>query len=222
MWYIKSMYILSIILFIVSSSIHLYASYRKNRKLRALTKGFILPSLILLYVSKTEQIDMIFILALVFSWLGDLLLIVPGIPTFTAGGISFIASHVLFIVSYVKHINDFKDFIIITVVVAIIYIIITSIMFKHLTKYIPHALTIPMFIYLMANAAMNCAAFSLLLSARDLASLIIFIGAISFYISDSNLFFVRFKKEWKDQNHFVVMFTYIVAELLIVIGMINI
>lgn len=216
------MYILSIIVFIISSSIHLYASYRRNRKLRALTKGFILPSLILLYISKANQTDMVFIFALVFSWLGDLLLIIPGIPTFAAGGVSFGISHILFIISYFKHVDSLKEFIIAIVVVAIIYIIITSIVFKHLVKYLPKSLVPPMFLYLMTNAAMNCSAFSLLLSNHSLAAIIVFVGALSFFISDTNLFFVRFKKEWKEQNHFVVMFTYIIAELLIVIGMINI
>lgn len=216
------MYILSILVFIISSSIHLYASYIRNIKLRALTKGFIIPSLMLLYVSKATTIETTFVLALFFSWLGDVLLIVPGTKNFAMGGIAFGVSHLLFAASYLKHVNSIQGFTIVLVTaVAIIYIIIMLVVFKHLTKYLPSSLVKPMFVYLLANVTMNCTAFTLLLTNQTLTTLVIFIGALSFFISDTNLFFVRFKKEWKDQNHFVVMFTYIMAELLIVIGMLG-
>lgn len=216
------MYILSLLIFIVSSGIHLYASYRKNRFFRNISKGFIIPSLALLYYLKAPNIEYTFLLALLFSWLGDLLLIPHGKAFFTAGGISFMISHVFFIISYSKHMHSIKSFIILIIIVAIIYLVITTTVFKHLTKYLPKFLIIPMYAYLLTNASMNCAAFSLLLSNMNLASLIVFIGALFFFISDTNLFFVRFKKEIAEQNHFVVMFTYIMAELLIVIGIIYI
>lgn len=209
-------------MFIISSSIHLYASQTKNRLYRNISKGFILPSLILLYYLKAPEVDNTFIIALLFSWLGDLLLIGKGKKFFTLGGISFMISHIFFIISYSKHIHDINSFIILIILAAIIYTVITVIVFKHLIKYLPKLLIFPMFIYLLTNASMNCGALSLLLSNQTLPSLIVFIGALSFFISDTNLFFVRFKVELKEQNHFVVMLTYILAELLIVIGMINI
>lgn len=209
-------------MFIISSFIHLYASNKRDRFLRNISKGFIIPSLMILYYTKTPSIDNTFMLALLFSWIGDLLLIGHGKKFFTAGGISFMISHILFVVSYSKHIHNLNNYIFIIILIAIIYIIITSIIFKHLAKYLPKALIIPMFVYLLINASMNCGALSLLVTNKSLASLIVFIGAISFFISDSNLFFVRFKVELKQQNHFIVMLTYILAELLIVIGMINI
>ena len=216
------MYIQSILMFIISSSIHLYASQTKNRLYRNISKVFILPSLILLYYLKAPEVDNIFIIALLFSWFGDLLLIGKGKKFFTLGGISFMISHIFFIISYSKHIHDINSFIILIILAAIIYTVITVIVFKHLIKYLPKLLIFPMFIYLLTNASMNCGALSLLLSNQTLPSLIVFIGALSFFISDTNLFFVRFKVELKEQNHFVVMLTYILAELLIVIGMINI
>lgn len=217
------MYILSLIIFIISSSIHLYASLIQNRILRALTKGFILPSLMLLYISKADPIEITFLLALFFSWLGDLFLIIPGTKTFAMGGVSFGVSHLFFSYSYIKHMGETHSLLMILImVVAIIYIVSTLIIFKHLKKYLPTVLIIPMFAYLLANATMGSTAFSLLISNTSLASITIFVGALSFYISDANLFFVRFKKEWKDQNHFIVMLTYIIAELLITIGMISI
>lgn len=216
------MYIVSILIFIVISGIHLYASYKKNRLIRNLSKIFIIPSLAVIYCLNAPKVEISFLLALLFSWIGDLVLIPHGKAFFTAGGVSFIISHIFFIITYSKHIHSIKTFILLIIVAALIYLIITTIVFKHLVKYLPKFLIIPMYIYLLVNASMNCAAFTLLLSNMTLASMIVFIGALSFFISDTNLFFVRFKKELAEQNHFVVMFTYILAELLIIVGIINI
>lgn len=212
------MYILSIFIFIISSSIHLYASYKRNISLRNLSKGFIIPSLMMLYYFKATNIEYSFIIALLFSWLGDIILMGNGKIYFTLGGISFIVSHIFFIVTYSKYIIIINQYIPIIIAVGLIYLIITLIVFKHLTKYLPKFLIIPMFIYLLVNASMNCSALTLLLSNMNIASLIVFLGALSFFISDTNLFFVRFKKGLKEQNHFIVMLTYIIAELLIVLG----
>lgn len=212
------MYILSILIFIITSGIHLIASYKQNIKLRAISKVLILPSLILFYISKANTVEIYFVIALIFSWLGDLLLIPKGKLFFTFGGIAFLISHLFFIIAYTSHIESFKECILIFAIVEIIYISITLVVFKHLTKYLPKFLIVPMFIYLITNASMNSFAFTLMYSVKDIYTLIIYLGALSFFVSDTNLFFVRFKVEEQKQNHFVVMFTYIIAEFLIVLG----
>lgn len=214
------MVLLSLLIFIVTSSIHLYASFNKNRKLRAFSKILIMPSLLIYYVFKTNSIETYFILALLFSWFGDLFLILKGNKYFAFGGISFGLSHIFFIISYINKMNNmYIPFYI--YIIAIIYFIITLIVFKHLKKYLPKQLIAPMCLYLLTNATMNCFAFILFSNIQNIYSLIIYIGALSFFISDTNLFFVRFKKEDNKQNHFIVMLTYIVAEFLIVFGYIN-
>lgn len=52
------------------------------------------------------------------------------------------------------------------------------------------------------------------------ATIISFIGAVMFFISDSTLFYVRFKKDTVFKNHFIVMLAYIIAEFMIVQGLI--
>lgn len=214
------MVLLSLLIFIVTSSIHLYASFNKNRKLRAISKVLIIPSLLIYYVFKTNNIETYFILALLFSWFGDLFLILRGNKYFAIGGVSFGLSHIFFIISYIKKMNNmYIPFYI--YILALIYFIVTLIVFKHLKKYLPKQLIAPMCLYLLTNATMNCFALTLFNNILNRYSLIVFIGAISFFISDTNLFFVRFKKEENRQNHFIVMLTYIVAEFLIVFGYIN-
>ena len=65
---------------------------KKNQKLRSITKPFLLLSLLGFYVFAARNVLLLIVLALFFSWLGDVLLIPKGVKWFTAGGISFMIS----------------------------------------------------------------------------------------------------------------------------------
>ncbi|MBR4395732.1 MAG: hypothetical protein IKT01_05020, partial [Eubacteriaceae bacterium] len=80
-------------IFIIATAIHLYASAQKNRLLRNITKPFILLALLGFYLFAAERILPEIVIALAFSWLGDVLLMPHGVTWFTAGGIAFMVSH---------------------------------------------------------------------------------------------------------------------------------
>ena len=92
-------------IFIIVTSIHLYASLKQDKKLRNQTKPFILLSLLGFYLLAARTPSTWIILALIFSWLGDVLLMPKGVKWFTAGGICFMISHVFFILGYMKEVN---------------------------------------------------------------------------------------------------------------------
>lgn len=79
-----------------------------------------------------------------------------------------------------------------------------------------------MYIYLLANSAMNVFALMQLLSTGTLGAVIAYIGAVLFFASDCSLFLVRYYKPRKIvyKDHFTVMLTYILGELLITQGII--
>lgn len=205
-------------IFIITSTIHLYASYKSNAKLRAQTKGFILLSLLGWYCFSVSDPLTIIIAAILTSWLGDVLLIPKGVKWFSAGGISFFASHICFAAAYAYHINFDLVPLWVIIAVAAVYVVLTALVFRGLKPYLPKALFFPMAGYLLANGAMNCFALYQLVSMPCLATAITFIGAILFFVSDSTLFYVRFKKDGFFKTHFVVMLTYILSEFLIVEG----
>lgn len=212
------MKIIFLVSFIVSTAIHLYASAKSNKKLRNITKPFILPTLLGYYCVATNMPEITTILALIFSFLGDVLLIPNGIKWFTMGGISFMASHAFFIASYAKNLDYSKTGIVIAISAAFVIAVIT--IFSKLKEHLPKPLFYPMLLYLMINGAMNCFAIFRLLSSPCLGSIITCIGAVLFFISDTALFFVRFNKNGKLKTHFWVMFTYSIGEFLIVYGLI--
>lgn len=206
--------------FVIASAIHLYGSYISNRKLRAWSKGFILPALLGWYCCSASPVRWVVVAALLASWLGDVLLIPRGVKWFTAGGISFMLSHIFFIFAYYPHVT-FQTIPVWTLVIAAaVYFIAVWFIFRALRQHLPKALFFPMFFYLLVNGAMNCFAFYQLLSNACAASAVTFAGAMLFFASDSILFFVRFKKDSIWRSHFLVMLTYIFAEFLIVWGIV--
>ena len=211
---------LSLIIFFVSTSIHLYASLKQNKPLRNKTKPFILLSLLGYYCFSVSKIETFVVLALIFSWIGDVLLIPKGVKWFTVGGISFMVSHFFFILSYSKYITFNLINPIIIVLLGLLFAISASIIFKHLRPYLPKPLFYPMYLYLLINGMMNCFAWFRSICSNAYTAIITAIGALLFFISDSSLFFVRFNSNSKLKTHFLVMLTYSIGEFLIVLGLI--
>ncbi len=209
-----------LVLFFVITGIHLYASLKQDRKLRNMTKPFILLLLLAFYCVSVSKILVTVVLALLFSWLGDVLLMPQGVKWFTAGGISFMVSHFFFILSYAR-LTDFSGINrALMVILPILFITSSVIVFKYLRPHLPKMLFYPMFFYLLLNGAMNCFAWFRSMSCAGAAGILTAFGALLFYVSDASLFFVRFDKNSRLKTHFLVMLTYSIGEFLIVLGLI--
>ena len=207
-------------LFFLSTGIHLYASLKKDKDLRNKTKPFILLSLLGFYLLAADPILVTVVLALMFSWLGDVLLMRKGTKWFAIGGVAFMVSHLFFIVSYQRE-TDFGAFSWITAVLLITVFVTASLtVFKYLRPHLPTRLFYPMLAYLIINGLMNCFAWFRSLSIGGTAGIVTAVGAFLFFVSDCSLFFVRFHKESRLKTHFLVMLTYSLGELLIVLGLI--
>ena len=206
--------------FFVSTAVHLFASLRKDTRLRNMTKPFILLSLLGFYVLAARSVSAAVVLALLFSWLGDVLLIPKGIKWFTAGGIAFMISHAFFVAAYTKDVVFSRIPVFLIVLLAVFFAAAVAFIFSKLKPHLPKALFYPMFLYLLINGTMNCFAIFRCVSAPSAATLTTAIGAALFFVSDTALFFVRFKKDSRLKTHFLVMLTYSIGELLIVLGLI--
>ena len=204
----------------VATIIHLYASLKQNKTLRAISKVFIIPALLGFYLLACETINWYLFTALILSFLGDVFLIIPGIKWFTIGGISFMIGHVFFILAY-STVIDFAAIPLWALIpLAIIFIAATFFIFKALKPYLPKPLFYPMALYLLINGLMNCFAIYRLIGNPYIGSILTAIGALLFFASDSSLFFVRFNKNSFFKTHFFIMLTYSIGEFLIILGMI--
>ena len=207
-------------LFVLATTVHLNASLKQNKMLRNKTKPFILIGLMGFYLGVADPVILSVVLALFFSWLGDMLLIPKGTKWFTAGGIAFMVSHAFFILSYVQD----TDFAVIPKAVLFLlpaaFIAASVIIFRYLRPHLPKGMFYPMLFYLILNGMMNCFAWFRALTVGGAAGIITAVGALLFFISDSSLFFVRFNKDSRLKTHFLVMLTYSLGEFLIILGLI--
>ena len=206
------------LLFVFVTTLHLYGSHKNNANLRNSTKGMILLAIMGMYLACVPEFSWMLIAALLTSWLGDILLIPKGVKWFTAGGISFMISHLCFIAAYCQEIIFDKVPLLVMIVFIAGFAVAVSIIFSHLKQYLLKPLVVPMFAYLMINGLMNCFALFRLISCPCLPTAVTAIGAILFFISDTSLFFVRFNKDSVMKTHFIVMLTYSLGEFLIMLG----
>ena len=206
-------------IFIVSTAFHLYASLRKETKKRNISKPFIILSLLGFYVLAARQVSAAIVIALILSWIGDVLLIPKGIKWFTGGGISFMIGHFFFILGYLKDIDLAAIPVFVVILLAIFFTAAVTFIFSKLKPYLPKPLFYPMLLYLLINGAMNCFAIFRGISLSSLPGIVTAIGAALFFVSDSSLFFVRFHKNSALKTHFLVMLTYSIGEFLIIMGL---
>ena len=211
-------------LFVIVSVIHLIDSWRDNAKRRAYTKPFLLILLLLFYFFAAKEISWVLAAALLFSWLGDVLLIPKGTPWFIAGGIAFLVSHILFIFAYLPAIRWERAVWWILIPAALLYYGISVTVTLKLKGNIPVAMIVPMILYLLANSTMNLAALSQLMTLRNAGAAVAYAGAVFFFISDCTLYLVRYhtNKNLIFKKHFTVMLTYLLGECLITVGLLMI
>lgn len=211
---------IALVLFVVVTSAHLYASHKTDRTWRNRTKPFILITLLAYYMLATDDLRLMIVLALIFSWLGDVLLMPHGVKWFTAGGISFMISHAFFIAGYCQDISIANVSWPVLIGMELFFLILVAYIFSKLKQHLPKPLVWPMFLYLFINGTMNCFAILRMLSNPCTATIITCIGAVLFFVSDTTLFFVRFNKDSRFRTHFWVMFTYSLGEMMIVLGLV--
>ena len=213
-------------IFFIFLAVHLYASRIKRDSLRAPTKPVLLLAILGMYLEWMHlhgaDPSALAVFAFLFSWLGDVLLIPKGVKWFTAGGISFMASHVLFILAYNESGIVFGNISpVLLVLIPLAYFAVVTFIFSKLKASLPKALFFPMYVYLLINGAMNTFAWFRLLSGSCsiVSGISTGVGALLFFISDCALFFVRFGKDGKERSHFLVMLTYSLGEFLIALGL---
>ena len=213
--------IIFLALFFAVSALHLYGCIRGNNRLCTFTKPALLPLLAAYYLLNAPSPNGFLVAALLFSWLGDVLLMVPGDVWFTCGGVAFIISHALFIPAYLPQISPGGFSPATLIPVSAVYCIAAGTVIYVIRNSVQRWMRVPLFLYLICNGAMNVFALMQLMSVLNTGAIVVYAGAVLFFVSDCTLFFLCFGK--KDAKHdilnFIVMLTYILGEWLITHGM---
>jgi len=160
--------------------------------------------------------------ALIFSWIGDVILIFADIAEiyFILGLVSFLIAHITYCVLFNKQIIG--EIQINKVLFGLGSLVIAFYLTAIILVLMPNLgdLKIPVIVYAAVISTMLLFAFNGYLIWKKPGALYIFLGAITFVISDSILAFDKFHAPI-EKSSFFIMLTYLVAQYLIVVGIIR-
>ncbi|WP_370871295.1 lysoplasmalogenase [Algoriphagus sp.] len=194
-----------------------------NLSLRFFSKPLILLGLIIYFFQITRPIAATFLTksilsALIFSWIGDILLLWPHLFIYGLG--AFLMAQVCYIIGFklaqsgsnrLDQVNFIKIF------------------FFNLPIYLAAAFTfylinpnlgsmkIPVIIYIIVIVSMVATARERFKKCNSASFWQVFIGAVFFFISDGAIAISRFFFDFPESG-IIIMGTYVVAQLLIVMG----
>lgn len=182
-------------------------------------KPLLMPSLIAYFFFSVERRNMLaylIILALVFSWIGDLMLMFDEVASiyFMLGLASFLFAHITYIFIFNKSSQDFKPKVF-TYSTGFLLVIFGGLMVTLMWAGLG-TLKLPVTIYTSIIMVMGIAA----LFRKAVGASMVLIGAMLFITSDALLALNKFYQTFMAAD-FWVMLTYILAQYFIVTGMIN-
>ncbi len=195
--------IFSIIIFF-SAILHLIGKYYKKPVLNYLFKPVTTILIIILAFLLPDSVSIIYksfiIVGLFFSLLGDIFLMLPK-NKFIHGLISFFIAHILFIIAIISDFGPYFDWQYL-IPILLYLIIILKIILPHTGKIklpvIFYTIIISFFLWQAAGRAYYLA---------DNSSIMAFLGALAFIISDSVLAYNKFVKSFK-LAEIIIMLTY--------------
>lgn len=196
------------IVLVIFFAIDLFLIFNNQTELRYFTKPILVPVLILIYIAQLKsekmQLDKFFLLGLMLSFFGDLLLLFEW--GFLPGLGSFLIAHLFYIISFKqknqKRISEFWP---------VILSMYASILLVFLFPYLKE-MKIPVIIYATVIATM-------MYNAIKTQNRNLIIGALLFLISDTLLAVFLFLQPLAFLN-VLVMVTYLLAQWFLVRGMI--
>lgn len=194
-----------------------------NSEFRFYSKPLILLGLIAYFYQTTRPIASTLLTksvlgALIFSWIGDILLMWPQLFVYGLG--SFLMAHVCYIIGFriaqrsptrVEHVNFVKSFFFnfpIYVSAALVFYLINPGL---------GAMKIPVIAYIIVIVGMVTTARDRFKKCNPASFWQVFIGAILFFISDGAIAISRFFQDFPESG-ILIMGTYAIAQLLIVMG----
>lgn len=208
-------------LFGIASVINCYFAFVENEKWRKITKPFCLTMLVIAIILYKPNSPFIYLGAL-FGLAGDIFLIWQKKRWCFVGGIlTFLTGHIFYLVELIQHIDGNPLSWQVFVVAAVVFTVVACCLFplaKAITKKMPVAICCsiygPMLITMLV-ASIYLAAHN----ANHTPGILMTFGYLFFIISDSTILFTSFIKKDVRRPHFYIMATYLIAQALIVAGL---
>lgn len=207
-------------IYLVFSAIYLIILFLGYESLDLFIKPVLIPLLGFgVYFHKKFPRRKTLLTALLFSWIGDIILLFTDIAEiyFILGLVAFLISHIIFSILFNK---QSKSKVKKNIVVFAIGSLLIAVYLIGMVLFLLPALgdlKVPVIIYASIISIMLLFAYNGFLIWEKPANQFVFIGAVIFVISDSILAINKFHMPI-EKSSFFIMLTYLVAQYLIVIG----
>tara|TARA_R110002073_G_scaffold8207_7_gene45916 strand:- start:26382 stop:27035 length:654 start_codon:yes stop_codon:yes gene_type:complete len=207
--------VLASIFFLLVSIADIYAIIVGNSEIEMIAKPLITTSLVILYLLSVARPNFWYVSALLFAFWGDVLLLFQD-QFFVFGLASFLLAHILLITvssKFLKQISISKILLhslpFITILGVLLYVIYPNL----------EELLIPVIVYGVVISVFGVVTFLVYTKERSTENAWLFLGALTFILSDSVLAINKFH-ESSEALGITIMITYIVAQYLICKAMI--
>lgn len=203
--------------------LHIICRATEVEMLAAISKALLMPLLLVYYLYDTKgtgNTHPSIIVALIFCWIGDVLLLKDNALFFMLGLSAFLIAHIVYTQFFKQYVAEkgwklfTKDYAA-TIIIWLYAIVLFTFLLPDL-----NALVIPVGVYAMVISLMVFMARRMHVALRSQSTLLILSGAICFVISDSLLAINKFSHPFALGNT-LVMLTYALAQWLIVSGSIR-
>ena len=200
----------------VVSAVYLVTLAFKPGLFQFILKGCLMPLVLAVYISGGNTVLLPVVLALVFGWIGDVMLVrITSITWFRLGLASFLIGHICYCIAMSGFILPLHiPVLVISLIVAAGFCVAAYKVIKPGKQ-----MRIPVIAYeiiIMVMAVFACQLFLAQLDAgKVMFGVLVFAGSVCFVISDTLLALKTFRKV---KIYFVVMLFYIAAQFLITLG----
>ena len=212
-----------LVLFFIVVIIEVFSEYKDNKKLLYCTKPLTMPLLILFYIfgiieaASITQVDWLIIVALIGGCAGDIFLMFKDQEKWFLFGMgAFLINQIFYIISFFLSISDITNF---DTWGFFLLVPVLLVLFFMIPKFINKAgdMKIPVLVYMGAILLMHIAAILRLAEYQGLPFILVYMGSISFIISDATLAVNKWGGEVK-QARLIIMSTYFMAQFYITLG----
>lgn len=209
-----------IVLYAVACTLHLIACAQpKHFQLRKLTKCCLMPLLALCYVACARAFSWLVLIGILCGFVGDALLLRPEKPIRFAGGLAaFAIGHICYAIHMLLLLGARPAWWVAAIAI-VLYMAVIWLIMRQLRRDLPQSFVLPCLIYMLVICFMSFAALLLMLNWRTIYAVLLFIGSLLFMVSDAVLAFDTFRTRPIRHSGILIMGTYILAQTLIVCGL---
>lgn len=204
---------------------HIYSLTGDNDMQMAISKSLLMPVLAVVYLilgklRESHKLDLLIVLALIFSWFGDVFLIKGHQePNFFMYGLgAFLVAHIFYIVSFYRDMRrTAKTSLIVSRPHFGLPFLIVSFFFIYFLLPNLGSLKLPVIVYTGVITTMVLAASNRWEKVSSASFWLVMLGAMSFYSSDAMIAINKFYAPFEHQR-LAIMCTYILGQWAIVEG----